>query len=245
MSDEMERRVGYYAGLSIGPAGQFTGLAVLEKHYSLGKYGNENDTSYVVRHLARFPPGTPYAQVVESVRLVFVDPPMKGGTLVVDQTGVGRAVFESFRDAKFNATVRGVTVSAGHAVGSDEQGGWLVPKKDLVGSLQVLLQEKRLKVAPALEQAKKPAEELRQFQMKAIWLDPAAVGWRERPHDDLVLAVAAAAWQAEQHVPFFIEIIDLGTPPEPPRWWVRQPTTALGHEFRCPLESTRSNPQFT
>jgi hypothetical protein len=56
-------------------------------------------------------------------------------------------------------------VSAGHAVASDERGGWLVPKKDLVGILQLLLQEKRMKVAPALEQMKTLAEELQQFQM--------------------------------------------------------------------------------
>ena len=71
-------------------------------------------------------------------------------------------------------------------------------KKDLVGVLQVLLQEKRLKVAPALEHAAMLATELQQFQLKAISLDPCAVEWREQPHDDLVLAVAVAAWQAER-----------------------------------------------
>jgi hypothetical protein len=221
MRDQGKRMTSYYAGLSIGPAGQFTGLAVLEKHFTSGKYGGETDTRYAVRHLARFPPGTAYGQVVEAVRLVFADPPVKSGTLVIDQTGVGRAVFESFRDAKFNATARGVTVSAGHIAAPDERGGWLVPKKDLVGVLQVLLQEKRMKVAPALEQAKTLAEELQQFQMKAISLDPAAVEWRERPHDDLVLAVAVAAWQAERPGPAFF-LISGGEEPEPHPRWVSQ-----------------------
>jgi hypothetical protein len=199
----------------------FTGLAVLEKRYTLGKYGHETDAAYAVRHLARFPPGTPYSQVVDALRVVFADEPVKGGTLVVDQTGVGRAVFESVRDAEVGATVHGLTVTAGHAATLDERGGWLVPKKDLAGVLQVLLQEKRLKVAPALEHAQTLAEELQHFQLKTISLDPSAVEWRERPHDDLVLAVASAAWQAERPgLVFWVEVFEMPAP-EPPRWLSR------------------------
>ncbi|HEX3149845.1 MAG TPA: hypothetical protein VHR66_17340 [Gemmataceae bacterium] len=45
-----------------------------------------------------------------------------------------------------------------------------------------------------------------------------AVEWRERPHDDLVLAVAVAAWQAERHVPgFFIKVVSAGATVRPER----------------------------
>jgi hypothetical protein len=218
---DLEDRVSYVGGLSLGPPGMFTGLAVLEKHCRVGKFGFESDRTYAVRHLARFPPGTPYAQVVDALRKVFADEPVKGGSLVVDQTGVGQPVFETVRDANVGASVQGLTVTAGHAAAPDERGGWLVPTKDLAGVLQVLLQEKRLKVAPALEHAATLAAELQQFQLKSIPLDPSAVEWRERPHDDLVLAVASAAWQAERYWPvFFVEIFS--TPaPEPPRWLSR------------------------
>jgi hypothetical protein len=77
-----------------------------------------------------------------------------------------------------------------------------VPKKDLVGVLQVLLQERRLKVAPALEHAATLAGELQHFQLKTVPLKPDVLEWRERPHDDLVLAVAIAAWLADRPVPF-------------------------------------------
>ena len=97
---------------------------------------------------------------MEALRAVFAGPSVKGGTLVVDQTGVGRAVFESVRLANFGASILGLTVTAGHAAAFDDRGGWLVPKKDLAGVLQVLLQEKRLKVAPALEHAATLATEL-------------------------------------------------------------------------------------
>src|SRR5262249_35854230 len=145
--DKGEEQVSYYAGLDLGLTGQFSALAVVEKWCVRSEDGFESNTSYAVRHLQRFPPGTPYSVVVEAVRAVFADPPIKGGTLVVDQTAVSRAVYESVRDAKTGASVRGLTVTAGHGVQADDWGGWLVPKKDLVGVLQVLLQEKRLKVA--------------------------------------------------------------------------------------------------
>ncbi len=207
-ADETTERTRYVAGLSLGPAGMFTGLAVLEKRWQVAQYGFEREASYAIRHLARFPPGTPYGQVVDALRAVFAEPPVRTGSLVVDQTGVGRAVFQTIRNAKLGAAVRGLTVTGGHAAAPDERGGWLVPKKDLVGILQVLLQEKRLKVAPALEHARTLAEELQQFQLKAVSLDPAAVEWRERPHDDLVLAAAGAAWQAERpHPAFFFEVV--------------------------------------
>jgi hypothetical protein len=221
-TDDRPTRTRYVAGLSLGPAGMFTGLTVLEKHYRAAKHGFQTDSSYAVRHLARFPPGTPYARVVDALRAVFAEPPVRQGTLVVDQTGVGRAVFESVRDADLGAGgVYGLAVTAGHAAAPDERGGWLVPKKDLVGVLQVLLQEKRIKVAPALEQAATLAGELQQFQLKAVPLDPSAVEWRERPHDDLVLAVACAAWQAERPGPaFFLEVVTPDPAPRP-RWLSR------------------------
>jgi hypothetical protein len=92
----------------------------------------------------------------------------------------------------------------------------LIPKKDLVGVLQVLLQAKRLKVAEALEHAATLAEELQQFRMKTVPLTDDVVEWRERPHDDLVLAVAVAAWRAEQPSSLFFIRRDTG-PAAPPR----------------------------
>jgi hypothetical protein len=212
-TEDADERTRYLAGLSLGPPGMFTGLAVVEKRYTAGKYGHETDARYAVRHLARFPPGTPHGQVVDALRAVFAAEPVRGGLLVVDQTGVGRAVFDSVRAAGVGAGLLGITVTAGHAAAFDDRGGWLVPKKDLAGVLQVLLQEQRLKVAPALEQARTLADELNQFQLKTISLDPSAVEWRERPHDDLVLAGASAAWQAKRQGPGFLFAVVSAEPP--------------------------------
>lgn len=84
----------------------FTGQAVLEKRYALSEWGTESDATYAVRHLARFSPGTPNVQVVEALRAVFAGPPVHGGTLVIDHTRVGRAVFESVRFAHLGVELR-------------------------------------------------------------------------------------------------------------------------------------------
>ena len=125
--------------------------------------------------------------------------PLTGSRLAVDQTGVGRAVVDLPRKARPRCTIRPITITAGSAVVADGA-GWHVPKKELVGTLQILLQSRRLKVAPSLPAAQTLVQELTTFQVK---ITPAANetfgAWREGAHDDLVLAVAIAAWEGEHY----------------------------------------------
>jgi hypothetical protein len=64
--------------------------------------------------------------------------------------------------------------------------------------LEVLLQSRRLREAPALPSAAMLAKELASFQVKVT--DAAEMemdAWRQGTHDDLVLAVAVAVWLGE------------------------------------------------
>src|SRR5689334_13710545 len=70
--------------------------------------------------------------------------------------------------------------------------------RQLVSTMQVLLQARRLKVAPALAEAELLAREMANFRAKATTAPEQAEPWREGAHDDLVLAVAVAAWQGER-----------------------------------------------
>src|SRR5262249_848815 len=71
---------------------------------------------------------------------------------------------------------------------------WQVPKKDLVGTLQVLLQEQRLKIAADLSEVPTLVDELMNFRMKpsSPSTDP-LLAWRVGPQDDLIFALATAA----------------------------------------------------
>jgi len=91
-----------------------------------------------------------------------------------------------------------VTITAGSAV-TPTQGSIHVPRKELVSVMQVLLQTRRLKIAPALPDAQTLIAELANFQAKIIQAANDTLGpWREGAHDDLVLAVALAGWFAER-----------------------------------------------
>jgi hypothetical protein len=120
-------------------------------------------------------------------------------SLVVDQTGVGEAVIESLRGAGLSC--QGIIIHGGDAVNKMD-GGYRVPKRELVGVVEVLLQNRRLRIPKALPMSSVLVQELQAFKA-TIKLTTghttyaADESWRENPHDDTVLAVALAAWYGE------------------------------------------------
>jgi hypothetical protein len=121
--------------------------------------------------------------------------------LVVDQTGVGQAVVALLADelrGQVTCTFCPVTLTTGHEVTIGESGSLYVPKKELVSVLQVLLQLRRLQVARTLPDSLLLVKELENFRVKVTTARPETfASWREGQHDDLVLAVALAAWVGE------------------------------------------------
>jgi hypothetical protein len=145
-------------------------------------------------------------------------PPLASPTtrprLVVDQTGVGAAVVEMVRAASLPATLTPVLVTAGSGAACTEN-GWNVAKKELVSVLQVLLQTRRLKIA-AVPDREILVRELDAFRVKVTAAaNETYESWRERDHDDMVLALAFAAWAGEQFPPPG-PIVVLPDPPRPP-----------------------------
>ena len=87
-----------------------------------------------------------------------------------------------------------ITITGGDSVTYDH--GWRVPKRDLVGGVQVLLQTDRLKFSADIPAVPQLVQELLAFRVK---IDPLTAhdsygAWREGAHDDLVLAVAVTTW---------------------------------------------------
>jgi hypothetical protein len=189
----------YIAGLDLGRPHEFTALAVLERT----EVPNPNDSErmvrrYAVRHLERLSPATPYPEVFTRLAAVFAVPPLRDSRLVVDYTGVGRPVLDMLRKARVGAKVVPLSVTLGKGSSSDERGGLLVSRQELAATLQVLLQSRRLRVAPALWESATLARELTAFQVKTTAAAKEELdAWREGEHDDLVLAVAVGAWLGE------------------------------------------------
>jgi hypothetical protein len=193
----------YFVGLDLGQASDYTAIAVLEQRSEAAApsmYERPRaapPARYDCRHLERVKLGTPYPAVVERVRTLLHAPALRGkADLVVDATGVGKPVVDLLRQEKLRPVP--VTITGGDTANRDGA-GWRVPKRDLVGVLQVLLQTERLKFAAGLPDVPTLVQEMMAFRVK---IDPQTAhdsygSWREGSHDDLVLAVAVAAWYAE------------------------------------------------
>ena len=190
---------GWVSPSAVGPLYAERILAV-NAAYGVGPLAG--DVPVAVRHLQRFELGTKYTDIVRSVRRLLLREPFMGRMLytrlLVDRTGVGAGVVDSFYEHGVRPI--SVTIHGGSAVTWEPADlGYRVPKRDLVAAVQVLLQNGRLKIAPEMELAPVLKKELLNFRVK---IDPSTAHdsyehWREGDHDDLVLATALACWFSE------------------------------------------------
>jgi Terminase RNaseH-like domain len=195
-----ETKVEYVVGLDLGQAQDYSALTVVERTAP-----PDAEPIYAVRHLHRWPLGTSYATIADDVAALVYRPELLGCRLAADRTGVGRAVVEmidqALADAKGEnraADLVGILITAGHQT-VREGHDWHVAKKELVSALQALLSSGRLKIAPELALAETLVKELKAFKVKiTVAGNETFEAWRERDHDDLVLAVALAVWLADR-----------------------------------------------
>jgi len=151
--------------------------------------------NFALRHLERIPAGVSYPEIVSRVQSLHGQ--LRKPTTVLDGTGVGKAALELFRQSGFYSYV--FTLIAGDQMTQDGS-NYRIPKRDVISNTQVLLQTGRLKIARSLPHAAFLAWELVNFRFKVGQERPAdAPDWREGPDDDLVLALAIAAWEAERN----------------------------------------------
>jgi len=217
--------VKHYVGLDLGQVSDYTALVTLRREQELPDPPKPKTFSaealdwkeiisppvvkpqlarYYCNIAERFELGMSYTVMANNLCRLFDDVRFAKQTLVVDGTGVGRPVVDMFRKARPNCRILPVTITGGsQALGQtsvDEYGYWHVPKKELVGSVQALLGTGRLEVAPDLRHAAVLVSEMKSFRYK-INNETAHVSyeaWRDREHDDLVLALALAAWAGER-----------------------------------------------
>jgi len=196
-----EKVVEHFVGLDLGQAADPSALVHLERTSFPRK---RLPTQYAVRFLKRWYLGTTYPDIVKDVNELIAAAPMgrpllPGAWLIVDGTGVGRAVVDWFkRVPELMGRIAPILITAGQAV-SFVDGYYHVAKIQLVSVLQTLMQSGRLKVAKGLDEADVLIRELATFKVKVTAAgNETFESWRERDHDDLVLGLAVAAWYAEQ-----------------------------------------------
>lgn len=196
----VEHRIRHTVGLSVGPPSDTTGLVVVEttdredlpgKPHPFIPAAMAPGMLHAVRHIQRFPPGTSYADIVAAVGKVLE---LLGGPLVAaDVTGVGAPIAQLLYWPK--ASTRRFTLTAGER--DDHSYHPRLPRLDVAATLQLVLQEGRLSVAPG-PLAEDLARDLRTFSPRPSTGAASELAWRDRPSDDLVYALAVALREAER-----------------------------------------------
>lgn len=211
MSD-MDPRFNYRStvavGVDLGQSKDPTSIAVVEKVTAVpGSHTKPWDLDsmhaqarlvrphYNLRLLEQPPLGTPYpaqAHMLKSIlarQLIAEHDP----NVWIDYTGVGRAVYDIFKQERV-PRIKPVTITfSGHA-GPNGQGGDSVPKIELVSRLQALMHTNKLHMPDSLPLAKTFRRELLDFRVSYTAIGNATFGAREGAHDDLILAVALAVY---------------------------------------------------
>lgn len=197
----MSAKCHLFAGLDLGQTQDYTALVILEQ--TIAPTTNETNPrvsyDYSVRHLHRWPLGTPYPTIVTELGVLFGKTyELRQSTLVIDATGVGRPVVDMIIAADLRIPVKAFSITAGLKPGNST-----VPKKDLVGAVQALLQQRRLKILRTLPLADSLVKELEMFRVTVTpGRNETFAIWRERDHDDLVLALALAIWYGQKNPGF-------------------------------------------
>ena len=186
--------------VDIGRRQDPSAIAVVEERrvitgWDAAKWTDVFEIETAVRYVERVPLGTSFTKVVERIKAVTE---MLGETppvaVVMDATGVGDAVVEMVERAGIGCKLAPVTITSGDEV-TVSDGWWKVPKRELVANLQVMLEEKRLRIAGGMAEAATLVRELQEMRVRTTASGReqyAARGVGE--HDDMVMAVALAAW---------------------------------------------------
>lgn len=199
--DLMVKQTNYYVGVDLGQSYDPTAIVVVERQHG---YPKQDDgvhpidkllNRYRVRHIERLPLDKDYVNQVQYVGSLMRRAPLNtaAAELLIDFTGVGRPVFDIFKEQGIRA--KGVNITAGMQV-SREPHGWNVAKQILVSTVQAELHVGRLQIDRNLREALLLTRELQDFQVSITPAGNATFSARVGAHDDLVLALAIALWRA-------------------------------------------------
>lgn len=199
----------FSVGLDLGQGQDFSALAVVERilvlpeGVTLGDFYRRPTEHKPVEHfhvraLRRWELGTPYPSVVSDVVDVMRTQIMEDALLVIDGTGVGRAVRDLFMQAYRSEHYGSYWPYAVTITGGQRRHGRNIPKADLFAAVQVPLQSGRLQIAHGLPLGEVLADELVQFRQRITDSGRDLIDFERRPgqgHGDLVNALALAMVQ--------------------------------------------------
>lgn len=192
----------WFLGLDLGQRRDHSALATLSCEWTIE--GRSPVTfewikvpRLVIRGLSRFPLGTSYIAYPEAIgeRLTQIDALVpayqrRDVTLVIDAGGPGAPVVDEFRRARLNLSLRPLLITGGQEPSVSPAGTLTVPRRVLVSTLVLLIDHGTLAAPSNLPNWDTLLAEL--LELNASTSQPITT----TAHDDLVMALAIAAWHA-------------------------------------------------
>jgi len=213
-SSRKEEQKKFIFCLDLGQANDWTALLILERKQmvttewisedplviqarDLREKQTYEDAIYHLRYIERMR-NIPYPVVVERTKKVIEHPEIEGRyMLVMDQSGVGRPVYDLFKKAGLQAV--GVTITGGNTDRPVSRTEVNVAKTNLVAITQVISQTGRLQYAAGLADLDLLRSEIANFRVQVTKNANEIYGAREGQHDDLILALAMGLWFGEKY----------------------------------------------
>jgi hypothetical protein len=192
----------WFVGVDLGSAHDMTAVAVMERvgwedwrAVDPGTLEPRRAYTYDVRRVERWGQGISYSTVVEKLVALEAHPKLVSNCeWVVDATGLGAPVCDFLRASGLRGPLLEVVISGGERATFDH-GRATVPKAELVGAVALGLEQGELRLAESMPLAGELVREL--LMMGAKHTRKGNVQYEAREgHDDMVLAVALAAWRA-------------------------------------------------
>jgi hypothetical protein len=168
----LPRKSRWIVGVDLGQSSDPSAICVLEnvegvldyntpheRHTNTGLIPQKKAQRFLVKHLERLPLGLSYPVQIQHVSELLARPPLTGdpamntppATLVVDDTGVGRAVSDLMLERGMEPMR--VTIVAGNEQTVTRRNRWNVPKALLISGLDAHLHSGNLKIAGALTES--------------------------------------------------------------------------------------------
>jgi hypothetical protein len=198
----------YFIGCDLAQITDYSTFVLLERHGQ-----DTKNYSFRVMDLFRWEHRTSFSEIVSDTVRWMNSPELSEDvsqlpTLAVDQTGIGLAVMDLFKNEKINGKMMPITITSGDTVNILPD-SFRVPKRELCSVVAVLLETDRLEFTEKHPLTPLLKRKLENFKAKITTSGNdtygAANDWRVGNNDDLVLGLALALWCAmnEQKTPIF------------------------------------------
>jgi len=199
---------GLYFGIDFGQVHDHSAIAVIEKTWvevgpvDHADYERDIEERFAVRYLERMPLGTPYTSVISRLgQIVRNMSHIKYLRIAADATGVGLPLIELIRRLDLGRMLYPVKITGGSAEPHGDSRFYYLGRSHLINGLLLQFENPFFKVASDLELSTVLTAELASLRVKAskVGNDIYTTSSPDQ-HDDLLVAVALANWDAVRDV---------------------------------------------